>query len=341
MQKINIYDHFENVIDRLSRQIEAKYKVGFKYFTSEQWRELDVSKNIPVASALEAIHVSVIVSDSDTYLPVVIRGELACTIKLTNTNHLTGPELTEISDTVDLVIGGSMDLLQKAESLENDLCFKEKHLREDVLDTEPPSNVVMMEKFSYLRKDNHVIIDEAPTAGEETDDKDGIMTDIPIFIHAKTSDQVAKIAHEIYTYSKKIACISINDIRKQNEDFTLEFLKSLGEICLVIPEVASLSQESTDIVTEFLLARKRGENNDLLMIFGSSKSASELISSKSISLNFYKLISSARLNHLEETLTQDHLSTHIQSLLLSQKDLYVLTLLSQMGLSAFNVDDLV
>lgn len=336
MQKnLNIYDHFENVINRLSQQIESKYNVGFKFFSSEQWRELDVSKNIPIATSLEPIRISIVIADTDTYLPITINGELACTVKLINTIHLTGSELSEISDAIDAFIGGPMALLNKAETLDYDLYFKEKHLREDVLDTEPASNVVMMDKFSYLRKEHQ------EESLEVSETKEKVISDLPIFIHAKTEEQIKKIGHEIYTYTDKIACISISDLRKNTEDLTIDFLKSLGNIALVIPEVADLSQESIDILTEYLLEQKRGANDDLLLIFGSLKSASNLISSKKICLNFYRLVSPTRLNHLEDDLTQDQLGMHIESLLRSQKDLHVLTLLSQMGLSAFNVDDLV
>ncbi|OQW54625.1 MAG: hypothetical protein A4S09_05570 [Proteobacteria bacterium SG_bin7] len=337
MQKhLNIYDHVESVIDRLSQQIESKYNVGFKFFSSEQWRELEVAKNIPIATSLEPIRISIVVADADTYLPITINGELACTVKLTNTVHLTGAELSEISDVIDAFIGGSIALLNKAEALDQDLYFKEKHLREDVLDTEAPTNVVMMNKFSYLRKESH-----SEEVFEKKEVKEKAISDLPIFIHAKTEEQIKKIAHEIYTYTDKIACISITDLRKNNEDLTIEFIKSLGKIVLVIPEVACLSQESIDILTEYLLEQKRDANDDLLLIFGSAKSASELISSKKICLNFYRMISATRISHLEENLTQDQLGMHIESLLRSQKDLHVLTLLSQMGLSAFNVDDLV
>ncbi len=336
MQKsLDIYDHFESVIDRLSRQIESKYNVGFKFFSSEQWRQLDIAKNIPVATSLEPIRISIVVADADTYLPITINGELACTVKLINTIHLTGSELSEISDAVDAFIGGSMALLNRVEELDYDLYFKEKHLKEDVLDTETPTNVVMMDKFSYLRKDNQ---EEVP---DEPEVKENVISDLPIFIHAKNEEQVKKIAHEIYTYTDKIACLSISDLKKANEDLTMEFLKSLGNIVLVISEVANLSQESIDIITEYLLEQKRTANDDLLLIFGSLKSASNLISSKKICLNFYRLVSATRISHLEEDLTQDQLGMHIEALLRSQKDLHVLTLLSQMGLSAFNVDDLV
>ncbi len=332
--RVNIYDHVENVIERISRQIEAKYKVGFKYFSCEQWRELEVSKNIPIANSTEPIRVSIVVADTDTYLPIVIRGELACTIKLSNTTHLTGAELSEISEAVDALIGGSVDMLQRTESLDHDLYYKEKHLREDVLDTEVADNVVSIEKFAYLRKDNQpVIIEEEP--------KETILGDLPVFVQASSAEQIRRLGHEIFTYTKKIACLSLEDLRKPSEDLTPEFLQSLGPICLIVAEIANLSQESMDVITEYLLAQKRESRNDLLLIFGTTFQPAELINSKKISLNFYRLISAARINHLEDDLTQDHLATHMQSLLRSQKDLYVLTLLSQMGLTAFNVDDLV
>jgi hypothetical protein len=341
-KSINIYDHFENVIERLSRQIESKYQVGFKYFSAEQWRELEVSKNIPINNSQETIRVSIVVTENDTYLPVTVRGDLACTIKLSNTTHLTGNDLSTISDAIDTLIGGSIDLLQRVEALDHDLYFKEKHLVEDVLDTDQKveSNVVSMEQFSYLRKGNEpVTAQEFADTGEEVKEK--VISDLPIFIHANDHVQVFKIGHEVFTYTDKLACLRLNDLRKKDEDLTVEFLKSLGNICLIIPELNDLSQESIDIIIEYYLEQKREANSDLLIIFGSTIPAAELIASKKLTVNSYRMISATRISHLEEDLTQGQLEMHVESLLRSQKDLHVLTLLSQMGLSAFNVDDLV
>lgn len=331
---LNIDDQFERIISRISEHIIKHYNISIKYFSADQWYDLGISQEIKLNLSNEDLSVGVASLNKNIIMPVSANGELVCVVKLVNGTDLNARQIQDIMELVDGIIGGSVSLVNRLNALEKEKVAKENDLiNTGISDTHFAlnSNVIPLNHFTHLKKE---------VVQEKEIEKDLFTVDTPIFIHAKSHEQIYKIGHEIYAHSNKVACLRLKDIAAQN-DLTPELLNELGSVCLLIEEISTLSQESIDVLTEYLLARKQITNDGIQFVFGSIISASQLLNSKKITLNFYRLISGLRLSHQEENLTQKQLNIYVQSLMNSQKDLHVMTLLSQIGVTAFNMDDLI
>lgn len=298
------------LVSKIANIIQNNFEVGFKFLTIEQWDYIAENR---------------IVNENDIYLPITDEHHLLGVAHIIEGKSLDADQIIQLNELISSIFSGALAMLSHIDELESE----ETRILETHSDKreEMPSNVVQLSQFKKQKA--KVIEDEANAELPQGD--------VTVFVHAQTADQIFKIAHEIYTKTKRFAFLDVTNF--SDKEFTPELLTTLGNICLFVPEVTALTPKQTQTIENYLLGRRVDPNEGVLIVCGSIHSSAELVRSLDFSIDFYRLISQVRLNHLEETLTHEQLAQYADVVNNAHRDLMMIMLLNQLGVTSLSVDN--
>ncbi|MDZ4661212.1 MAG: hypothetical protein SGJ18_06285 [Pseudomonadota bacterium] len=305
-EKLNI------LVNKIANLIQNNFDVGFKFLTIEQWDYIATNR---------------ILNDNDIYLPIKDEHHLLGVAQIIEGKVLDTDQVAQLDIFIDSIFSGALTMLSHIDDLEREETrIKETHSDQR---SELSSNVVQISNYKQRREKTNTI--EVKTAPEVP------QGDLTVFVHATSHEQIFKIAHEIYTQTKRFAFLEISSF-KENE-LAPEFLENLGNICLFIPEIINLSPRQSQVIEQYLLNHRTDPNEGVLIVSGSIHNSAELVRSLNIPLDFYRLVSQVRLSHMDLTLSQDQLALYAETVTKAHQDLLMIILLNQLGITSLGVDN--
>ncbi len=303
-------DKLNALVSKIASLVQNNFDVAFKFLTIEQWDYIAINR---------------ILNENDIYLPIKDEHHLLGIAQIVEGKKLDLEQMAQLDVFIDSIFSGALSMLSHIDDLENE----ESRIISTHSDqnNELPSNVLQFSKFKQARE-------KTPLFETTPDLPQG---DITVFIHATNPEQIFKIAHEVYAKTKRFAFLEMSSF-KENE-LSAKFLESLGNICLFVPEITNLTEKQSTTIEQYLLTRRTDPNEGVLIVCGSVHNSAELIRTLNISLDFYQLISQVRLSHKDTTLSHDQLALYAETVTNAHRDLMMVMLLNQLGITSLSVDN--
>lgn len=298
------------LVSKIANIIQNNFEVEFKFLTIEQWDYIAQNR---------------IINENDIYLPIKDEHHLLGIAQIIDGRTLDSDQVSQLDELISSIFSGALAMLTHIDELDRE----EARIIETHADNrqELTSNVVQLSHFKRNRE----------KALEVEANSEIPQGDITVFIHALNPDQVFKIAHEVYSKTKRFAFLEVSSFSEQ--EFTPKLLTTLGNICLFVPEITALTQRQITTLENYLLSRRVDPNEGVLIVCGSIHNSAELVRSQNVSIDFYRLISQVRLSHVDTNLSHEQLALYADIVDKAHRDLMLLMLLNQLGLTSLGVDN--